>query len=300
LHLSSHRPRYRPSSHRLVLSSSFRRPPHPLVFVRVFIDHRFPPGSLVFPRLVLLAAFSKRSSLPHHHHYLVTIFFHASLPSHRLSLPSRRHDIPPTTLLLFKPYLTSLRHLFRGRLNCKILKTLRRTWSFCHHRLLDARRTVVPHPSPQFSPFPPCSFAFLARYPLHTVHCWFHPSSPVSSRFAAFMQFFAGFHPGSPPFPSGSLPFSCGSLLVSSQFAGFIPVPTVCVQFLAGFIPVRRFHPGSCRLRMALHTPACCLFQAGCSLVPLVFPLFVCTVIVFRYLVNFLFSCSFLYCFFYP
>jgi len=160
----------------------------------------------------------------------------SSLPSHRLSLPSRCHDIPPTTLLLFKPYLTSSRHLFRGRLNCKILKTLRRTRSFCHHRLLDARRTVVPHPSPQFSPLPPCSFAFLARYSLHMVHCWFHPSSPVSSQFAAFMQFFAGFHPGSPPFPSGFLPFSYGSLLVSSQFAGFILVPAVCAALVATFI----------------------------------------------------------------
>jgi len=87
-----------------------------------------------------------------------------------------------------------------------------------------------------------CHFRHFARYPLvhrfHMVRCWFHSSSPVSSRFLLFMYSSCWFH--------SSSPFSYGS-------SPILPWFTICVWFIAGFTPVRQFHLSSCCLHAAPH-----------------------------------------------
>ena len=81
------------------------------------------------------------------------------------------------------------------------------------------------------------SYAVFARYPLvchfHTVHCWFHSSSPVSSRFLLVAYSFCWFH---------------SSSLFSYDSSPILPWFAICVWFITGFTPVRWFHPSSCCL----------------------------------------------------
>ena len=96
-----------------------------------------------------------------------------------------------------------------------------------------------------FLPFSSFSYAVFARYPLvccfHTVHCWFHSSSLVSSRFLLFAYSSCWFHSSS-PFSYSSSPILPWFAVCVQFFAGFILVPAACVQLLAGFIPVPAIH----------------------------------------------------------
>ena len=79
------------------------------------------------------------------------------------------------------------------------------------------------------------------------VHCWFHSSLLVLSWFLLFAYSSCRFHPSSP--------FSYGSSPIPPWFA-------ICVRFISGFTPVRRFHPGSC----CLHAAPCRFHPGSCRL----------------------------------
>ena len=112
------------SSHHLVLSSLFRHP-HPLGFVHVFIDHRFPPGSSFLPPFPS-AYPSHISVLPHHH-----------IHSHCLLLPSCSFNFPPGLLVpcsSSRPQSSSCPHSFSSQ-----------SYSSSPHCLFTHRRVICLH-----------------------------------------------------------------------------------------------------------------------------------------------------------
>jgi len=115
-------------------------------------------------------------------------------PRRQLLEPSRDRHTFPSPFFGHTNFLGT-REFFRPRKSSKIVHTF-----FYHLTTIAARLADLF--SPRFSPFLSFSYAVLARCPLvcrfHTVHCWFHPSSPVSFRFLLFAYSSCRFHPGSP------------------------------------------------------------------------------------------------------